>query len=289
MATAEDYAYCDAMVKRDDLDRWLAGLFIPQEFRPSVFALYAFNLEIARVREITSEPLLGEIRFQWWQEAIAGERAWEAEANPVAAALLDTITRYELPVEMLSKLIDARAFDLYDEPMLSIEALEAYANATSTGIFRLVAAIIGEDPARNLGEELEGNRDAINHGGVAYALTGLLRALPWSLAKGKIYVPLEILDRHGVDTDTLLAGKPTAAIYNALAEMRDLMREHLRAFWDQAQNLSQPTQITFMPVTLCEAYLKQMQKKSYNPYETLVALPQWRRQWILWRASHQFG
>jgi phytoene synthase len=292
------------MVKRDDPDRWLAGLFIPQKFRPAIFALYAFNLEIARVREIVSEPLLGEIRFQWWQEAIAGERASEAEANPVSAALLETIARYDLPKEMLTELIEARGFDLYDEPMLTIEALEAYADATSTGLFRLVLAVLEAEviekkpaKAKDLvkahlrGKNLIGGQslDVTGHGGIAYALTGLLRALPWALAKGKIFVPLEILDRHGVDPETLLAGKLTASTRNALADMRALAHGHLRAFWDQAKNISEPEQFTFMPLTLCEAYIKQIEKKSYNPYETLVSLPQWRRQWILWRASHHFG
>ncbi len=128
-----DYAYCEGLLRRDDRDRWLASLFVPPEPRRHIHALYAFSLEIARVREIVSEPLLGEIRFQWWRDVLEG--AGEAKANPVAAALLDTIARFDLPKAPLRELIVARGQDLYGEPTQSVEALEAYANATCSKSF----------------------------------------------------------------------------------------------------------------------------------------------------------
>src|ERR1700682_4932813 len=123
-----DYAYCEGLLRRDDRDSWLASLFVPPELRRHTHALYAFSLEIARVREIVSEPLLGEIRLQWWRDALDGTHAGEANANPVAAALLDTIARFDLPKAPLLELIVARGRDLYGDPMQSVEALEAYTN-----------------------------------------------------------------------------------------------------------------------------------------------------------------
>ncbi|HEX3495541.1 MAG TPA: squalene/phytoene synthase family protein, partial [Methylocella sp.] len=121
-----DYAYCEGLLRREDKDRWLASLFVPREPRRHIHALYAFSLEVARVREIVSEPLLGEIRFQWWRDALEGAAdAGEAKANPVAAALLDTIARFDLPKAPLLELIFARAAGLYGEPMDSVAALEA--------------------------------------------------------------------------------------------------------------------------------------------------------------------
>src|SRR5271165_2540467 len=99
-----DYAHCEDLLRRDDRDRWLASLFVPQALRPHIHALYAFSLEIARVREIVSEPLLGEIRFQWWRDALDGTGEAGAKANPVAAALFDTIARFSLPKAPLLEL-----------------------------------------------------------------------------------------------------------------------------------------------------------------------------------------
>ncbi|MGH6935142.1 MAG: phytoene/squalene synthase family protein, partial [Methylocella sp.] len=158
------YAYCEGLLRREDKDRWLACLFVPRERRPHIHALYAFSLEAARVREIVSEPLLGEIRLQWWRDALEGTNAAEAKANPVAAALLDSIARFDLPTAPLLELICGRGRDLYGEPMQSVEVLEVYTRATCANLFRLAALILD-------GKEAPANLDAALHAGIAYGIT----------------------------------------------------------------------------------------------------------------------
>src|SRR3982074_2398383 len=92
------FAHCEALVRSADKDRFLAALFAPAEHRGALHALYAFNIEVARVRERIREPLAGEIRLQWWSDAIAGEGAGDVRSNPVAAALLAVMARYRLPI-----------------------------------------------------------------------------------------------------------------------------------------------------------------------------------------------
>src|SRR3954462_285606 len=106
------FAHCEALVRAADRDRFLATLFAPRERRAALFALYAFNIEIARVREVVRDPLAGEIRLQWWSDALGGEARGDAEANPVAGALIATAARHRLPVQCLKSLIAARRFDL---------------------------------------------------------------------------------------------------------------------------------------------------------------------------------
>src|ERR1700730_7483129 len=112
------FAYCAELVRTADRDRFLSALFAPAEHRAALQRLYAFNVEVARVREVAREPLPGEIRLQWWSEVLGGERAEEARANPVASALLAVMQRYGLAASTLTALVDARRFDLYDEPMV---------------------------------------------------------------------------------------------------------------------------------------------------------------------------
>jgi len=162
------YRHCEERVRAADKDRFLSALFAPADRRGALFALYAFNLEVARVAEIVREPMAGEIRLQWWRDVLLGERAGEAAANPVAAALLDTMTRHALPAEPLLTLIEARAFDLYDDPMPSLAALEAYLQATSSALIALAARVLaGDHPAIG---------PAARPAGLAYGMTGLLRA-----------------------------------------------------------------------------------------------------------------
>src|SRR3990170_2493394 len=103
-----NFDHCAALVREADRDRYLATLFAPAEHRDALFALYAFNAEIARVRDVAREPLPGEIRLQWWREVLTGERDGEAAAHPVAAALRETLGRYGFVVTPLLELIEAR-------------------------------------------------------------------------------------------------------------------------------------------------------------------------------------
>jgi phytoene synthase len=94
----DSFAHCENLAREADKDRWLATLFAPADRRPHLYALYAFDVEVARVRAVAREPMAGEIRLQWWREAISGTRPGEAAAHPVAAALFETIGRdYRMP------------------------------------------------------------------------------------------------------------------------------------------------------------------------------------------------
>ncbi len=278
---APDYAYCEAEARREDPDRWLASLFIPEASRRHVHALYAFNVEIARVREAVSQPMLGEIRLQWWRDALGRTGHGDARANPIAAALFDTIERFDLPKVCFEELIDAREFDLFDDPMETVDALESYAKATSSSLFRLAPMILSPDePAAGFG--------AAEHGGIAYALTGLLRAFPWHAARGQLFVPLETLKNHGADRADIAAGRATPALLAALADLCALARDHLDTFLARIEGLPESCRPAFLPISLCEAYLRAMEKPGYDPFRTVVSLPQWRRQWILWRAARRW-
>ena len=276
------YAHCEALLRRDDPDRWLACLFLPPESRHHVHALYAFSHEIAGVGARVSEPMLGEIRFQWWREAIIGERAGEAAAHPIAAALVDTINICELPHDPLLSLIDARLFDLHDEPMPSLAALESYAKATASSLFRLAALIVAPQAKEELATAAE-------HAGIAYAMTGLMRALPWHQANGQIYVPIDFLTARGMTEADLRAGKNTPALLAVLADLRQCVREHLQKFATASRALGPKAGVVFLPARLCELYLRHMEKRGDDPLRSVIEVPQWRRQWALWRAARALG
>src|SRR5882757_5589474 len=123
---ADSFDHCEDLVRAGDKNRFLATLFAPQKYRRALFALYAFNLEVARVRALAREPMPGEIRLQWWRDVFSAAGGGDVRANPVAAALSDTIVRHRLPLSVFTDLIEARAFDLYDDPMATLDELDAY-------------------------------------------------------------------------------------------------------------------------------------------------------------------
>ena len=216
------FAHCEGLVRAADRDRFLTTLFAPAEHRGALAALYAFNLEIARVREVVHQPAAGEIRLQWWSDVLDGAGRGETAAHPVAAALLATIARYRLPHERLKALIEARRFDLYDEPMRTLADLEAYADGASASLIALAAQILAAGSEPEIGA-------LSHHAGLAHALAGLLAAFPIHAARGQLFIPLEMLARHGADRLDVKGGPATPQLRAALAELRLRARHHLGA------------------------------------------------------------
>jgi 15-cis-phytoene synthase len=266
------FAYCAELVRTADKDRYLASLFAPAEHRGALHALYAFNAEVARVREVAREPLPGEIRLQWWSEVIGGGRSEEARANPVASALLAAIENYHLPASEFIALIEAHRFDLYDEPMKSIADLEDYAKKTSSAVIALAARIIEGLRAAEVAEPL----------GIAYGITGLRRAFPLHAARRQLYLPVEIFDRHGVRPADIFAGLTSGALNAALSELHNLARRHLFDAHERVMTLPREVLPAVLPIALVRPTIERLERR--DPFAPAEISP-WRRQWLIWRAA----
>jgi len=268
----EAFAYCAELVRAADWDRFIASLFAPAARRGALHALYAFNVEVSRVRDAAHAALPGEVRLQWWRDVIEGERAEEARANPVAAALLASIERYRLSTATLVDLLEARRFDLYDDPMATLADLETYGRRTSSPLFALAAQILADETAEPV------SRPA----GVAYAFAGLLRALPQQVARRQLYVPMDVLERHQVRTHDVFAGRSPPGLKAALAELRDVGRGQLQQASERAAELPPQAVPAFLPLATVRAALARLDRS--DPFAP-AAVPQWRRQWLIWRAA----
>ena len=197
--------FCAELVRTHDFARYAATLFVPAAQRRGLLALYAFNVEISRVRDQVSQPLPGEIRLQWWSDMLAGAGHGGVEGNPVAAELLLAIRNWDLPVERLSRLIDEHQFDLYNDPMPTMAALEGYLNETSSALFALAAQMAGWQSG-----EIE---HLARHAGLAQGIAQVIAALPLDAARRQLFVPLQLLESHGSAIEELFAGQanPEAA------------------------------------------------------------------------------
>jgi phytoene synthase len=279
---ADAYQHCETLLRDRDRDLWLACLFAPAQARPHLHAIHAFAQEISDVRAKVSQPLLGEMRLQWWRDAIEASAEDEgARANPLADALLDTIERCGLSREEVGAFIDAHIFDLYDDPMESLAMLERYCRDTAGASLRWSArALGGPDDPRAV--------ETLDTAGEALALTRLLRALPRHAAAGQLFIPLDLLARHGANAADARAGVATPALLGALKELRDLARKRCAEAKRGASHMG-AAQAALLPGATIPLYLDAMERKDYDPFRTAVDPPQWRRQWRLWRAARGDG
>jgi 15-cis-phytoene synthase len=270
------YIICAGLVQKHDADRHVATLFAPAERRQYLNALQAFSLEIAGVRAAAKEPMPGEIRLQWWRDILNGERGEEANGHPVAVAIRDTITANKLPFQPFLDLIDARAFDLYDDPMADWNALEGYCGETSSALFRMACIILtrGEEP---------GSAEAAGHAGVAYAIAGMLRAFPWHSRRGQVYLPKSVMDAVGIDREDIVSGTDSPKLRAALAEMRERARDHLAKTRALKTAMKPEIRAAFLPLAMIDRYLAPMDRKDYSPFKTVIDVQNWLRIWTMWR------
>jgi 15-cis-phytoene synthase len=276
---ADAFEHCERLVREGDKDRFLAALFASPERRPLLYALYAFDIEIAAIALKITEPMAGEVRLQWWREVIEGGRGNEAAASPVAAALCATITAAALDRGCLVDALDARSREFDPTGIATTSEFERYALGATGSIMRAGAQVLG---VRG-GPEFD---DLVAHASVAAAATAALRHFALRASRGRTMVPAEILDRHGVGLADVSVGRTTPALKSALLEFAGIAARHAgEAMAQLARALPQPGWPAFLHVGLAPLYLGRIERDAYDPFTTPLEVPQWRRQWRLWRLA----
>jgi phytoene synthase len=268
--------YCAELVRAHDFTRYASALFVPAALRRALLAIYAFNVEISRVREQVSQPLPGEIRLHWWTDMLAGAGRGGVEGNPVAAELRLAIQNWPLPVERLLRLIDEHQFDLYNDPMPTMAALEGYINDTSSALFSLGAGI-----AAPPSDDIE---HLARHAGLAQGIAQVMRALPLDASRRQLFVPLQLLERHGSTMEEVFAGRETPKMRAALDQLIGEARGHLQTAFALLANAPPEVRPVFLPLALVSRDLARMSRADSDPFTPHVT-SRFRTLWTLWRAS----
>lgn len=274
-ADSDAAAFCAEQVRTLDFPRYASTLFIAADTRRALLALYAFNLEIARVHEQVSQPLPGEIRLQWWTDMLEGIEHGAVESHPVAAELMRAVAAYALPREPLLRLIEAHHFDLYNDPMPDRPALEAYAADTVSVVFSLAARIAG-----GASDEIE---HLAVHAGVAQGLVRIVANIGRDISQRRAFVPQDVLQQHGSSLDELFAGAETPALRAARDDVLKIALEHLDTALTMLGDAPSAVRPVFLPLALVKHDRAQLAETPvFAPHEPPSRL---RVLWTLWWAS----
>ena len=262
-----------AITRRHDRDRFQTALFAPAARREALFALYAFNYQIARVREAVTQPMLGRIRLQWWRENIAA--AYEnspARRDEIVEALTAAIRERRLTRVHFDRLIDAREADFDEHPPASLAALECYAEGTSTQLVYLALEALGASD--------HAAREAGHHIGIAYALAGLLRALPLLTEAGRSVIPADIAAPAWLDLGDRRALRSSTALRVAVGEIAAAAEGHLRAAREKGPAVARAALPALLPAVVAGRSLTRLRRARYNPFDPALArrdpLQSWR-------------
>jgi NADH dehydrogenase [ubiquinone] 1 alpha subcomplex assembly factor 6 len=262
-----------ALVRRHDRDRYQTALFAPAEKREALFALYAFNYEIARVRESVREPMLGQIRLQWWREAVDTAFAGGApRPHEVVEPLTAAIRTYHLSRAPFDRLIDARERDLDDAPPATLAALEEYAEGTSAVLIDLALEML--DTATSA------TRDAARRVGIAYAFIGLLRAIPIHARTGRLWIPEDIAATAGLDRADYSALRATPALRRTVETLADSAAQHLAIARAAKHNIARAALPALLPARIADRSLRRLARAGFDPFAPELAradpLQAWR-------------
>jgi phytoene synthase len=268
-------ALCLRSLQETDRDRYLASLLTPADRRAAVVALYAYNAELARIRDLVREPLPGEVRLQYWRDLLAGSAHGETAANPVAAELLRAVETWKLPVAPLVAMADARIFDLYDDPMETTAMFEGYAGETAAALIQLTALVLDPDSA-------EGVAEIAGHAGVALAVAGAILLMPIHRARGQVYLPTQILTSVGMEREAFLSFGDEDRVTAAIRAFAGFGLDHLRKARASGR-IPKSLLAAFLPVTLAEPVLKRAMKAGASSLSADIRPPQWRRQLAMMR------
>jgi phytoene synthase len=281
---AADAAYCASLVRESDFDRYAMSLFAPPERRAQLLALYGFNVEIARVREQVTQALAGEIRLQWWIDVLSGKSAGDAQGNPVAAQLLQTIEACGLSRASLSELVEAHRFDLYDEPMQTTAEMEGFLDQTAGKLFLLGARVLAAGSRFERSPLLEA---LAHHASLAHGLTSLVEAMPRHAARRQLYVPLERLAEFGVGKDAVFAGQPSRDLTRLVRSLADEATQEFAEAMKLMPGIDRAMRPSFLLLALVPVRLKRLARDGYDPFR-LRPLSRLSRLWTLRRAARAF-
>jgi len=268
--------YCASEARNRDFTGYASSVFAPQAARRAWLALTAFNAEVSQIRDHVSQPLPGEIRLQWWRDLLTGEGAGkeDAQANPVAAELLHAIAAHDLPAEKLVRLIDAHVFDVYDDPMPDMAALEAHCRDTAGAMIALRAKILGVDSA-------DVSRLA-EHAGIADGLVQIMLSLPRHSARRQLYLPGDLMKIHGVVAEEIFLRQPSEALKATLAHLRNEARRQLDQAMAMLTEVPKQSRVAFLPLAMVKKNLDQLERAEpfAQPMQSRL-----RILWTLWRAA----
>jgi phytoene synthase len=287
MATAgteEAAGYCLDQVRRFDRDRYLTALFAPADRRADLFALYAFNIEVARIRELIREPMMGHVRLQWWRDAIAEIYGGKERRHQVVQTLATAVRRHGISRGHFDRLLDAREQDMSTEPPADLSALVAYAQGTAGSLGHLAVEILGGSATRTPHADSDVAVAAATIW-TAHALVGLLRAVPYHARQRRIYLPQSLLAQHGVAPHDLLDLRPGPGL---AAIARDVAAATERLLDDSRRTIARPPSplaSAFLAATLARADLRRLRRVNFDPFDARLRRPTRASIWRLLAAS----
>ncbi len=275
----DSLSYYLDILRATDRDRYISVLFAPKKKRRALAALYAFNVEVSRIREIVHDPLIGEIRLRWWYDSIAHGEIQKSNNNPILDDLLAAMALFDLPKTAFLRYCNAQILDLYHNPIETLHDLKFYWGETASILLQLSCQILAPNRTQDF-------TDACEHGGIAQGLSGVLRLLSFMQSRYHYYLPADVLKAVGVERRDLESHRVSnEQEYHIIEAMVALSRDHYTKFYERSNALPRMLKPAFLPLAIIPASLQRAQQLGAAVFQESATLPLIWRYWIItWAA-----
>ncbi len=268
------FSACGEIARTQDPDRYLSALFASPAEREALFAVLAFNHEVAKTRDVVSETMLGQIRLQWWREAIDGIVAGAPRQHEVVQPLAEAFQLFGLERDPFDEILDAREADLEDAPFTSLGDMKAYGEATAGGLGRIMLRILGEDRAPVL--------EAARAASTAWALTGLLRSVPFHARVKRLMLPRDLLAEHGAAIGDYNEFRDTPALRSVVQGVAMAARQEIQVARSAGGAGFKRAAPVLLQARLARLYLDRLEKAGFNAFDPAINAVIPLKAWSLW-------
>ncbi|KAI0248584.1 isoprenoid synthase domain-containing protein [Lactifluus subvellereus] len=280
----ENHTYCKDFVQKHDYEAYLVSQLYPAGKRKGYFAIKAFYDELAIVQDNVSNSIIGEMRMQFWRDAVRALADGRPPHHPIVLALHDIWQSANLPPYHMRRIVDARTEELKGLSHLTIDSLTAHAESTASTHYYLLLSLLG------LSSETLSH--AASHLGIAHCISTLLRALPYHTSKGRMVIPTEITARHGVvQEDVFRKGPAAKGIDDAVFELATIANDHLvtarETFRDDAGKVPRVAMPVFGAGVPVASFLERLEAVNFNAFHPSLQLRSWKLPWRVWRSYYK--
>lgn len=273
--SAGDRAIVAQVARAHEIDRYLSALLSPRAVRPDLIALAAFAGEISRIPVMVSEPMMGEIRLQWWRDALAAGRGGVRSGNPVTDAFAAAIRRHDLPQALVERVIDSQLALLEPQPFSDEAELRSHLASQDGTLFHLAARMIDRAAAAQAATW-------IDQAAIAYGLARTAVEFSAVAVQGRTLLPASLAAEFGLEHAAAIARSPEAA-ERVLARISDLALDAYRDAAGRRRHQPAAPRLACLSLAMVVPYCARVRQLGSRAATEPVEITPFVRVWRLWR------
>lgn len=279
-ATGTPLAALIEVARAYEPERYLAATLAADPERSALIAIAAFAADLARIQATATQPMIGEIRLQWWRDSLELIGKGARIGSPLADALGDAVAAYELPAPLLVAMTEARAWDLYDDPMPDEASLDGYLSKIESIPFELALRVLGVTPVEAASLSLPAGR--------AFGLARLLVRMPADLVVGRCTFPVTRMSLHGLDATALSNEAEITSFRPLITETARDIQDTLASLRPRFMALPRRQRVALLPLAVLSPYLRAIERRQRTRSPQVTALAPLRRVWRI-AGAHLLG